>query len=169
MKDTTMIPVTPQIIKQLEIYNEAGDSHLLNINDLTDKIPEHILSEANKVFYSKEADKVNVDISDLETVVKETGKALLGFSQTNGSNRALEGIQKALNRTEEQIQATNNSRIAILSINAGTKADFELDELTAVTEYLQQQLGEQTELIFGHSKVEELEDSITVLVIVSSN
>src|SRR5690606_7331833 len=53
----------------------------------------------------------------------------------------------------------------LLSIISGVEAELQMDELTEITEYIQEQAGEDAEMIFGHGVDPDLGDRIRVTVI----
>ena len=53
----------------------------------------------------------------------------------------------------------------LLSIVSGAEAELSMDELSEITEYIQEQAGEEAEMIFGHGVDPELDDRIRVTVI----
>ena len=53
----------------------------------------------------------------------------------------------------------------LLSIISGEQAELQMDELTEITEYIQEQAGDEAEVIFGHGVDPGLDDSIRVTVI----
>ncbi len=53
----------------------------------------------------------------------------------------------------------------LLSIISGVEAELQMDELTEITEYIQEQAGDEAEMIFGHGVDSELGDRIRVTVI----
>jgi cell division protein FtsZ len=53
----------------------------------------------------------------------------------------------------------------LLSIISGEEAELQMDELTTITEYIQQQAGDEAEVIFGHGVDSGLGDRIRVTVI----
>lgn len=50
----------------------------------------------------------------------------------------------------------------LLSIISGDEAELQMDELTTITEYIQQQAGDDAEVIFGHGVDTGLADRIRV-------
>jgi cell division protein FtsZ len=53
----------------------------------------------------------------------------------------------------------------LLSIISGVEAELQMDELTEITEYIQDQAGDDGEMIFGHGVDPDLGDRIRVTVI----
>jgi cell division protein FtsZ len=53
----------------------------------------------------------------------------------------------------------------LLSIISGVEAELQMDELSEITEYIQEQAGEEAEMIFGHGVDPDLGDRIRVTVI----
>ncbi|MGZ9927997.1 hypothetical protein ACXYTC_23665, partial [Escherichia coli] len=57
------------------------------------------------------------------------------------------------------------ARKILLSIVSGPVSEFGMDELTEITEYIQDKAGEEAEIIFGHAEDENLQESIRVTLI----
>ncbi len=53
----------------------------------------------------------------------------------------------------------------LLSIISGAEAELSMDELTEITDYIQEQAGDEAEVIFGHGADPDLTDRIRVTVI----
>ncbi|MDU0371362.1 cell division protein FtsZ [Hymenobacter endophyticus] len=108
---------------------------------------------------------VNVDFEDVKTVMKDSGAAVMGSSITEGENRAQRAAEEALaspllNNTDIQ-----GAQRILLSIMSGDQAELEMDELTEITEYIQDKAGQNAEVIFGHGVDPTLGQSIRVTVI----
>ena len=53
----------------------------------------------------------------------------------------------------------------LLSIVSGQAAELQMDELTVITNYIQEQTGNDAEMIFGHGSDPEMAEKIRVTVI----
>ncbi len=108
---------------------------------------------------------VNVDFQDVRTVMKNAGAAVMGSAETNGENRAQRAAEEALASPLLDNKDIMGAKNILLSIISGDKAELQMDELTEITQYIQDQAGDDAEVIFGHGVDPELEDKIRVTVI----
>jgi cell division protein FtsZ len=108
---------------------------------------------------------VNVDFQDVRTVMHNAGAAVMGSAQTKGDNRARRAAEEALASPLLDNRDINGAQKILLSIISGDQAELQMDELTEITEYIQEQAGDDAEVIFGHGVDPNLEDSIRVTVI----
>jgi len=108
---------------------------------------------------------VNVDFQDVRTVMLNAGAAVMGSAETRGDNRAVKAAQQALASPLLDSRDIMGAKKILLSIISGEEAELQMDELTTITEYIQQQAGEEAEVIFGHGVDSGLGDRIRVTVI----
>ena len=108
---------------------------------------------------------VNVDFEDVKTVMKESGAAVMGSSITDGENRARRAAEEALNSPLLNNTDIQGAQKILLSIMSGPDHELEMDELTEITEYIQDKAGQDAEMIFGHGVDDTLGQSIRVTVI----
>ena len=108
---------------------------------------------------------VNVDFEDVKTVMKDSGAAVMGSSVTEGENRARRAAEEALNSPLLNNTDIHGAQRILLSIMSGVEHELEMDELTEITEYIQEKAGQDAEMIFGHGIDDTLGQSIRVTVI----
>ncbi|GHN01112.1 hypothetical protein WSM22_26010 [Cytophagales bacterium WSM2-2] len=108
---------------------------------------------------------VNVDFQDVRTVMLNAGAAVMGSAETRGDNRAIKAAQQALASPLLDNRDIMGAQKILLSIISGQEAELQMDELTTITEYIQQQAGDEAEVIFGHGVDSNLGDRIRVTVI----
>ncbi|MBS1490888.1 MAG: cell division protein FtsZ [Bacteroidetes bacterium] len=108
---------------------------------------------------------VNVDFQDVRTVMLNAGAAVMGSAETRGDNRAVKAAQQALASPLLDNRDIMGAKKILLSIISGEEAELQMDELTTITEYIQQQAGDEAEVIFGHGVDSTLGDRIRVTVI----
>jgi len=108
---------------------------------------------------------VNVDFEDVKTVMKDSGAAVMGSSVTEGENRARRAAEEALSSPLLNNTDIHGAQRILLSIMSGAEHELEMDELTEITEYIQDKAGQDAEMIFGHGIDEALGQSIRVTVI----
>lgn len=108
---------------------------------------------------------VNVDFEDVKTVMKDSGAAVMGSSVTEGENRARRAAEEALNSPLLNNTDIQGAQKILLSIMSGAEHELEMDELTEITEYIQEKAGQDAEMIFGHGIDDTLGQNIRVTVI----
>lgn len=108
---------------------------------------------------------VNVDFEDVKTVMRDSGAAVMGSAKTEGENRALRAAQEALNSPLLNNRSIHGSQKVLLSIMSGETSELQMDELTDITDYIQDQIGEDADMIFGNGIDPALGDNISVTII----
>ncbi|MCW3804238.1 cell division protein FtsZ [Plebeiibacterium marinum] len=107
---------------------------------------------------------INVDFADVETVMKDSGVAIMGSSSASGENRALMAIQQAL---ESPLLNSNDIRGAkniLLNITSGVD-EITMDEVGEVTDFVQDTVGASASIIWGTGSDEHLKDMVNVTII----
>lgn len=108
---------------------------------------------------------VNVDFEDVKTVMQNSGAAVMGSAQTQGENRARKAAEAAISSPLLNNRDILGADKILLSIISGEEAELQMDELTEITEYIQEKSGDNAEVIFGHGVDPDLGESIRVTVI----
>jgi cell division protein FtsZ len=108
---------------------------------------------------------VNVDFQDVRTVMYNAGAAVMGSAETSGENRALRAAEQALASPLLDSKDIMGAKRILLSIISGEEAELQMDELSQITEYIQDQSGQECEVIFGHGVDPALGNCIRVTVI----
>jgi len=108
---------------------------------------------------------VNVDFQDVRTVMHKAGAAVMGSATTEGENRARRAAEEALLSPLLNYRDIHGAQKILLSIISGDKSELQMDELSEITEYIQEMAGDDAEVIFGHGVDPSLENSIRVTVI----
>ncbi len=108
---------------------------------------------------------VNVDFEDVKTVMKDSGAAVMGSAKSHGENRARKAAEEAISSPLLNNRDIMGADKILLSIISGEEAELQMDELSEITEYIQEKSGDNAEVIFGHGVDPELGESIRVTVI----
>ncbi len=109
--------------------------------------------------------EVNVDFEDVKTVMMRSGAAVMGSSTTNGDGRALRAAEEALTSPLLNNTSIHGAKRILLSIRFGEEAELSMDELTEITDYIQEEAGDDADLIFGQGLDPTLGDQLCVTVI----
>lgn len=107
---------------------------------------------------------INVDFEDVKTVMKDSGKAIMGSGTASGENRALEAVQMAMTSPlldDANIRGASN---ILLYISSGSE-EITLDEVMEITDYIQHEAGSSADIIWGNGTDETLGDKISITLI----
>lgn len=108
---------------------------------------------------------VNVDFEDVKTVMYNSGDAVMGSAVTTGESRAKRAAEEAINSPLLNNQNIKGAEKILLSIVSGDQDELQMDELTEITDFMNEIAGDDAEVIFGHGVDPELGESIRVTVI----
>lgn len=107
---------------------------------------------------------VNVDFADVQTVMTNSGVAIMGSATAEGENRAMTAIQEALSSpllNNNDIHGANN---ILLNLTSGTD-EIRMDEVGMITDYVQEASGLKANIIWGIGKDEKLGSKINITII----
>ncbi|WP_074226965.1 cell division protein FtsZ [Algoriphagus halophilus] len=108
---------------------------------------------------------VNVDFEDVKTVMKDAGAAVMGSSTEEGEGRAIRAAGAAISSPLLNNVDIKGAEKILLSIMSGEDEELSMDELSEITEYIQEKAGDNAEVIFGQGIDVELGKAIRVTVI----
>ena len=107
---------------------------------------------------------VNVDFEDVNTVMRESGVAIMGTATAEGDDRARQAVDQALHSPLLEDNDIRGARHILLNITSGTR-EVTMDEIFEITEFVQEEAGYGTDLIWGNCYDETLGDKLSVTVI----
>ena len=107
---------------------------------------------------------INVDMNDVISVMKDSGVAIMGTGIAEGPDRANIAVKEALDSpllNENDITGASN---VLLNITYG-KEDVTMDEITEITDYIQNASGDSANVIWGYGRDADLESEISITII----
>jgi cell division protein FtsZ len=107
---------------------------------------------------------INVDFKDVRTVMKDSGVCIMGSSSAEGEGRALKAVEGALASPLLKDNEIEGARYILLNISSGLK-EVTMDEVSIITDYIQEEAGLAADLIWGNCVDENLEDKLSVTII----
>ena len=107
--------------------------------------------------------EVNVDFADVRTIMACRGPALMGSGFGEGDNRAQEAAQEAISSPLLDDVSIAGARGVLINITGGM--DLAIDEVTQISSIIQDEAGEDAEIIFGAVHDPALEGQVRVTVI----
>jgi cell division protein FtsZ len=107
---------------------------------------------------------INVDFADVETVMRNSGVAIMGRGLAEGQGRAVSAIEKALASPLLNNNNINGAKNILLNVTSG---DYEvtMDEIGEISDYIQKKAGFEADLIWGNGNDDTLGDQISVTLI----
>ncbi|NLB87736.1 MAG: cell division protein FtsZ [Syntrophomonadaceae bacterium] len=105
---------------------------------------------------------INCDFADVQTVMKNTGSALMGIGRASGENRAAEAARLAISSPllETSIEGAKG---VLFNISGGN--DLTLFEINEAAEIIHQAADVEATIIFGANIDESMNDEVRVTVI----
>lgn len=107
---------------------------------------------------------INVDFADVETVMSNSGVAIMGSAKATGPERAMKAVTEALNSPLLNDNNIQGARNILINITSGNE-EITMDEIGQVTDYIQSCAGDDADLIWGNGIDKALGDAMSVTVI----
>lgn len=107
---------------------------------------------------------VNVDFEDVNTVMRQSGVAIMGTASAEGEDRARRAVDEALHSPLLEDNDIRGAKHILLNISSGKK-EVTMDEIFEITEFVQEEAGYGTDLIWGNCYDERLGDKLNVTII----
>ncbi|NLI87464.1 MAG: cell division protein FtsZ [Bacteroidales bacterium] len=107
---------------------------------------------------------INVDFADVETVMANSGVALMGSGRAAGENRAITAVKAALESPLLNNNDISGARNILLNVTYG-QDEITMEEIGLIIEYVQSAAGDDADLIWGNGCDPQLGDDLKVTVI----
>ena len=109
---------------------------------------------------------VNVDFEDVKTVMKDSGKAIMGSAVKSGEDRAYKAIEEAMRSPLLNDNDVSGAKNILLYISTGDQQDITMDEISVITDYISDKCGDnETDVIWGRGFDESMGESLGVTII----
>jgi cell division protein FtsZ len=107
---------------------------------------------------------INVDFADVQTVMQNSGVAVMGSATASGPDRSKLAIAAALTSPLLNNNDITGARSVLLNITSGTE-EITMDEISEITDYVVNAAARDTTLIWGLGTDTSLGDQISVTII----
>ncbi len=107
---------------------------------------------------------VNVDFADVEAVMRDSGVAIMGAAIASGDDRAKRAVMEALASPLLNDNKITGAKHVLINIRFGAKEAL-AKELEDISTYVQQEAGNNPNVILGVCKDDALEDEISITVL----
>jgi cell division protein FtsZ len=150
------------IINNEKLRETYGDDLIANAFDKADNVLANAVKGISEIITIRGF--VNIDFTDVEAVMRNSGVAIMGYGKGKGDIRAIDAIQTAL-----ELPLLNNNQIAgtkniLLNIISGEN-EITMEEISHITDYLQQIAGQSSSIMWGTGTDMTLKDEISVTII----
>ncbi len=162
----------------LEKLRESTDTLIVIPNDkLLDVVPRLPLNDAFRV-----ADEVlmravkgitelitkpglvNLDFADVRTVMKDGGMAMIGFGESDGQDKAIESVRKALSSPLLEVDVSG-ARSALVNVTGGD--DMTVEEAEGALQEVYKMMNSEARIIWGVQISPELKNTMRTLLVVT--
>lgn len=106
---------------------------------------------------------VNVDFADVRTIMSSCGAALMGTGAGRGENRALKAARDAVTSPLLENISIRGAQGVLINITGG--ADLTIDEVTGISMMIQDEVGDDAEIIFGAVHDSSMDGELRVTLI----
>jgi cell division protein FtsZ len=107
---------------------------------------------------------INVDFADVQTVMNNSGVAIMGSATASGEDRARQAIEAALASPLLNNNDIEGAKSVLLNITSGTE-EITMDEVSEITDYVVSATSRDTTLIWGIGNDDSLGKEISVTII----
>lgn len=107
---------------------------------------------------------INIDMNDVNTVMRDSGVAIMGSALAQGEGRAIKAVQEALSSPLLNDNNIVGARHVLLNVVSGTE-ELTIDEMGEIVDYVQEEAGQTAEIISGFGIDESLEGNVKVTII----
>ena len=108
---------------------------------------------------------INVDFAHIRRLMKVGGGALMSIGQGEGEDKAQMAVHKALTHPLLDTVPLENASGVIANFTGGD--DLTLIEVSNALQYLQEQAGDQAEVVMGMIKDDRLKDRVQVILVIT--
>jgi len=147
------------------------NERLLDIADENTSLME-AFEQANEVLYNATRGisdlilmpgLINLDFADVRTTMMDGGAAIMGSATANGPDRAEIAAREAINSPLLDGVSIRGARNVLVNISAGS--NLGMRETTTATSIIQQEAGDDAEIILGTVLDESFDEELRVTVI----
>jgi cell division protein FtsZ len=107
---------------------------------------------------------INTDFADIQTVLKDSGKAIMGSASASGEKRAINAVEQAMSSPLLNDSNIRGANYVLLNIKCGTD-EITMDEFGEIADYIQEAAGQTAEVIQGFGIDESLGNKVNVTII----
>lgn len=146
--------------KLFELFSDEPMSQAFNLAD-------NILAKAAKGIAEivTVCGKINVDFADVKTVMQNSGLALMGSGIAGGENREVKAIEEVLHSPLLDIESIKGAKNILLNVGSSKQHELSMKEFQNITKIITQAVGSSSNIIWGNTFTESLDDQISIVIV----
>jgi cell division protein FtsZ len=109
--------------------------------------------------------RVHVDFRDVQSVMKNSGVALMGTGIAEGENRAMEAIQAATTSKLLNDNDISSTKKILLYFLSSEENETRMEEIDTITTYLEEVTNDEVEYIWGMGIDDTLGDKLSITLV----
>ncbi len=106
---------------------------------------------------------INLDFSDIRTVMREMGKAMMGTGESSGERRAIEAAESAISNPLLDDVSLKGARALLVNVTGGN--DMTLFEVDEALNRIREEVDADANIIFGSTFSDTMEGKMRVSVV----
>lgn len=106
---------------------------------------------------------INLDFSDIRTVMREMGKAMMGTGESSGERRAIEAAESAISNPLLDDVSLKGARALLVNVTGGS--DMTLFEVDEALNRIREEVDTDANIIFGSTFNDAMEGKMRVSVV----
>ncbi|MCT4615798.1 MAG: cell division protein FtsZ [Marinifilaceae bacterium] len=159
------------IVDALLIINNEKLRKMFGDRKLSDafKMADNVLGSAAKSIAEiiTGTGYINVDFADIETVMRNSGVAVMGSAKAEGKDRAIIAVKEALKSPLLNNSNIRGAKNILLNIKSG-KDEIKMSEITIITDYISSIIGVDANIIWGNSYDSSLNRELNITIIATA-
>ena len=108
---------------------------------------------------------VNIDFQDVNTVMENSGTALMGAGSGKGENRAMQAIEEAATSVLLDDSDIRGAKNVLLYFSYSSDHKIKMDEIGEITDYISEKTDGTADVIWGAGTDDSLDDELKVTLI----
>lgn len=112
--------------------------------------------------------EVNVDFADVNSVMKDSGVAVMGTGYGKGDDRAITAVKKAISSPLLNNNDIKGAKNLLVNIITPTDKQISTEELKKINQFLQNEAGNNANLIWGVTMDDNLKNSETAVTVIAT-
>lgn len=135
--------------KMVDMFKKADEVLLHSVKGISDLIVVPAL--------------VNLDFADVQTIMSNAGMAIMGIGIANGENRAIDAAERAISHPLLEDISIAGAKGVLINITCNS--DLTMEEMAEASDRIYNEVGEDSEIIWGTGVDDSIGDEIRVTVI----
>jgi len=144
------------------VLETAGDLPLSQAFKVCDSVLMHSVKGITEMITT--SGMINLDFADVESVMEEGGVAMIGFGESDTSNRANNSLRKAISSELLDVDISHADSV-LVNVTGGT--EMTVNEAEGIIEQLHDLVGSDTRIIWGAGEDEKLDGTIRTMIVVT--